>query len=307
MDHIFTFVLTKPVTTRPWFIFKIKGKDLPIHAIFDEKTLVFVGALGLLYLNSKTRLYAGAPLTSPLLMDLIIPYALLALFAMAGLNIMRYTKFKDKPVVLAMVITPLALMIFSALRGLDVFNFMLAYRAFNFVDIGLAVLAGISVAYLIKLAMVFAKKHKAFTALPVWIFVIFCMISIASLPLAYNNFEAFGIQEVTEDYEFDALNWTASVNISNISTDQRYADIISPYFNVSSDWTNIWRISKGGVVEGETIIMSEGWAEYGAQMSVFDRVEITSDVLDSIKDRGNVIYTGGPASNQIYVIVVTDP
>lgn len=299
------FMLTRPVTTRPWFIFRIKeSRGLPLYAVFDEKTLVLIGALGLLYLNSKTSIFTAAPMTTPRLLNMIVPYALLGILAVAGLNIIRYSRFPNKTIILATTITPLALMMFSALRGLDIFNFTLTYRAFNFIDIALAILVGVAVAYLIKLSIEFSRRHAALKAIPPPIFAIFCALCIASLPLAYSNLETFGIQEVTEEHEFEAMEWVASAGISNITTDQRYTDIIEPYFNVSGNMEEFWRLSKGSVKKGQNIMLSDNWTVMGAQMSILDRIVFSESMMEGLKNSGNVIYSGGPASSRITVIII---
>ncbi len=301
-----TILLCAPVTTRPWFIFKKKEEGVSLFEIFDEKVLFLLGCLGVLYANSRIHLFSNSPLTSPFLLKLILPYALLAVVALAGLNLMRYTRFKYRSVIIAMFMTPILLMVYSALRGLDLYNFTLAFRAYNFIDIPLAIVAGIGIVFLITSALRFAKKWKLAKPLPVVLFALFCGLCMASLPLAYNNFEAFGIQEVTYEYEFEALEWISDANVTSISTDQRYSHITTPYFGTDANITAIWRISKGNFEEGEYILISEEWTDIGAQMSFLGRVGFDQPTLDKLYQSGNVLYQGGPDGKMMVLVQVLD-
>ena len=133
------------------------------------------------------------------------------------------------------------------------------------------------------------------------IFIIFCA---ASLPLAYNNEEAFDVQEVTQDYEFTAMEWTANANISSVVTDQRYANIINPYFDIQVDWAGPWKMNGGGLTSGDVILTSLYWTDGGAQMYPLGRVTIGKERMDQLLDEWDVIYVGGPPGREMVIAVV---
>ena len=125
-----------------------------------------------------------------------------------------------------MFLAPICVMVFGILRGLNIFDFTLVYRSYNFIDIPLAIVVGVGVAYIFTRMSKFTIRHREFKALPLGIVVVVCILCAASLPLAYNNEKAFGIQEVTLEYEFEGLEWVSAANISAVTTDQRFGDII---------------------------------------------------------------------------------
>ncbi len=300
-------LISQPVSSKPWFILPSRDKqgNLSLFSLFDEKILIVVIGIGILYLNSQVSLFTSAPKTAGPLLNLMVPYFILALAGMAGFNLLRYSKFRYKTMIIAMFFAPLTLILFSFLRGLDVYNFTLAIRSYNFIDIPLAITAGIGTAYLIKLATGYARKHgRALLTIPVAIFMGFCLLSIMAIPLAYDRVEAFGIQEVSYEYELEAMEWVAGANITRISTDQRIRDIIGPYFDVRAEWDFPWRLERNRIGGGnETVMISEDWANIGAQMSILDRVVIEEKLFNSLLNQSNVIYSGGPDGHHIYVIM----
>ncbi|MCK4757476.1 MAG: hypothetical protein KAS67_03395 [Thermoplasmata archaeon] len=298
-------MISSPAMSKPWFFLPVRDKkgNLSIFALFDEKVLFVMIAMFILYINGKKSLFIGAPKTTGLLLDLMVPYFILAIIGMVGFNLLRYSKFKYKPVIIAMFLAPLILMAFSVFRGLDVFNFTLVFRAYNFIDIPLAIVSGMGAAYLIKLALDYTKDHgKALKIVPVSIFLAFCLLCVASIPLAYERVEAFGIQETTYDYEFEAMAWLADSNVTTISSDQRYMDIIGPYFNVTCDWTMPWILARGQTPEDTTILISDSWTDIGAQMNIMERVVISDERMDMLINRSSRIYCGGPEGNNMYVL-----
>ncbi|MCK5038968.1 MAG: hypothetical protein KAS16_07690 [Thermoplasmata archaeon] len=299
-------LISQPTTSKPWFVLPSRDKhnDLSLFALFDEKVMIVVIGIAILYLNSRVSLFASAPKTTGLLLNLMMPYFILAMAGMAGFNILRYSNFKYKTLMIAMFFAPLTLMVFSSLRGLDIYNFTLTIRSYNFIDIPMAITAGIGTAYLIKLATSYAKRHgRALMIIPVAIFTSFCLLSIMAIPLAYDRVEAFGIQEESYEYELDAMDWVAEANITAISTDQRIMDIIGPYFDIHAKWDLPWQLERGYIGSNETAMVSEDWTSIGAQIFIMERVVIEEGTFNTLLNRSNVVYSGGPSTNNIYIII----
>lgn len=298
-------ILSGTLQTKPWLLFgRKKDRQLTASCIFDEKVLVLILGIFVLYLNSKVQLFVGGPLTSGLLLKLLLPYLILIVLGMMGLNVIRYTRFQYRYLVVAMFLAPICVMIFAMLRGLDVFDFMLVYRSYNFIDIPLAVACGIGIAFLYSRAKEYSKKHRDFSAMPAGIFIVFCVLCVATVPLAYSNEKAFGIQEVTYEYEFEAMRWTSESGIGSVVTDQRYGDIINPYYNISADRTGPWRIKSYSLHEGERLFVSYYWEDGGAQMSILGRVVFDNQFIEQYFSGYDVLYVGGPQGREVVISIV---
>jgi hypothetical protein len=169
----------------------------------------------------------------------------------------------------------------------------------------MAVIVGIGAAYLFARMHKFTLRQREFKTLPVGVIAVVCLLCLASLPLAYNNEKAFGIQEITHVYEFEGLEWVASSNVSAVVTDQRYADIIEPYFGVKADRTGPWRMQRYDIKTGNVLLISNYWTEGGAQMSILGRVVFEESWLEDFYDdlNFNTVYNGGPEGRELVVSI----
>jgi hypothetical protein len=302
---VVTKLISETVQSKPWFFLgKEESKEVGWSSIFDEKVLVLIIGIGALYLNSKINIFTGGVMTSDTLLQLIFPYLILAVFGVIGFNVLRYSRFPQRHVIVGMFLAPLCVILFGVLRGLDIFNFTLVYRSYNFIDIPLAMFVGVGIAYIFSKLRTFSKGQKEFRALPVGVLVVFCILCTASLPLAYNNEAAFGIQEITYEYEFEGMNWASEGNVNSVITDQRYGDIISPYFGINADRTGPWKIRDNDLDSGDVVLLSNYWTDGGAQMSILGRVLFEESQVDEFLEHSDVIYVGGPNDREMVIVIV---
>jgi hypothetical protein len=137
--------------------------------------------------------------------------------------------------------------------------------------------------------------------LPAFAVAIFIILCAASLPLAYGGQETYGGQPITREYEMSAMNWTASCGIASISTDQRFGDIIEPYYGVEADATGPWKIKANQVGNNSFLLVSESWTRVGAQMHPLDNIMFTEGSMVEFLDGCNVCYSGGPQGERMIV------
>ncbi|MCK5024543.1 MAG: hypothetical protein KAR56_02890, partial [Thermoplasmata archaeon] len=302
---VFARLLSITVQTKPWFFI---GKDdentMKQGSIFDEKVLVLVIGIGILLANSKLRIFTGAQLTSDFFLNLIFPYLILTVLGLIGFNILRYSRFPRRYLLVGMFMAPLTVILFSMLRSLDVFGFMMVYRSYNFIDIPLAIVVGTGMAWIFKMTVVWSRKNKMFRALPAFGMIIFIIFCAASLPLAYNNEEAFDVQEITHEYELEAMEWAEAHNISSIYSDQRYCDIIGPYYNIQADRTGAWRMSHDELGQEKIVMASWYWTDGGAQFYPLGRIHFEQAEFQEYLDSWDVYYVGGPQGKEMVICFV---
>ena len=299
---VFARLLSITVQTKPWFFLgKNDENTLSLGSIFDEKVLVLIIGIGALLANSKLHIFTGAQMTSDLLLSLIFPYLVLAIVGLIGFNILRYTKFPRRYILIGMFMAPLTVMVFSMLRSLDVFGFMMVYRSYNFIDIPMAIVVGTGMAWILKTTIDWSRKNEIFRALPGIIMIIFMVFCAASLPLAYNNEKAFEVQEITYDYELEAMEWADGHNITSIYSDQRYSDIIEPYYNVEADRTGAWRMSHNELDHDKYMMVSWYWTDGGAQFYPLGRIYFEPAEFQECLDSWDVYYAGGPQGREMVI------
>ena len=302
---VFARLLSITVQTKPWFFLgKDDEKTVGLSSIFDEKVLVLVIGIGALFLNSKLHIFTGAQLTSDLLLNLIFPYLVLAVIGLMGFNVLRYSKFPRRYLLVGMFLAPLTVMIFSMLRSLDVFGFMMVYRSYNFIDIPMAIVVGVGMAYIFGKLLARSKDNKRFKVLPTLAMIIFICLSAASLPLAYNNEEAFDVQEITHEYELEAMEWADVHGISSMSSDQRYSDIMDPYYGIDADRTGAWRMNRDALDSEQFMLASWYWTDGGAQFYPLGRIYFDESSMTSQLDSWDVYYVGGSQGKEMVICFV---
>ena len=302
---VFSRLLSITVQTKPWFFLgKDDDKKVGIFSIFDEKVLVLVIGIGALFLNSKFNIFTGAQLTSGLLMSLILPYLVLAVVGLMGFNVLRYSKFPRRYLLVGMFLAPLTIMIFAMLRNLDVFGFMVVYRSYNFIDIPMAIVVGVGMAYIFGKLLALSRKNDMLKILPALSMIIFIGLSAASLPLAYNNEEAFDVQEITYEYELEAMQWADAHDISTMASDQRYSDIMDPYYGIDADRTGAWRMNRDGLESDQYLLASRYWTDGGAQFYPLGRIYFEESEMQETLDSWDVYYVGGPQGREMVICFV---
>ena len=91
-------LLTETAQSKPWFFVSRDKEDLGLSCIFDEKVLILVIGIGALYLNSRINIFVGGVMTSDTLLKLMLPYMMLAVIGLIGFNVLRYSRFSERSV-----------------------------------------------------------------------------------------------------------------------------------------------------------------------------------------------------------------
>lgn len=270
------------------------GWRLKSYKTFIPFLLLFL-SFCMLALNHYKRLFAGTVLTKAEFLYAMIPFFFLMFIILAGLIMMGTKKNRFRPLVFSMLFAPLTVMLFGIFKGLDPITFNLVYRAFDFLDFAFAIFAGIGIVFLIKAMS--KEKVKELIGLA---FIALCLLT---LPIAYNTEENFGVQDVTYEYEFKAMNWLEGRTESKVGTNQRLADILNPYFGVKCDNTLPFRIIYNKDYGSELLLIEDKWKDEGAQMYPAEPVIIKEKRFDSILEKNDLVYVSG-SEDKIYVVSV---
>ncbi len=258
-------------------------------------------ALGVLLLNERTSLFAGALRTQTGLLPVLVAAAVLAAFAFVGYQLVRRTVNRANDLVLAMLIAPTALVLFGFLRGLDFVSQALVYRSFDFLDYGLAVLAGIGFAAA-------WGRLRGSRAARVALAAVFLGALLATTPMAYSSQAVFGVENVTTPAEFEALSVLASLHPVNVTTDQRLADVAAWWFGLRTDKSLPLVLRDNGSVSGhDYALVLERWTSVGAQEHPSPNVVLPVSVLDRFLAEHRVVYVAGLPGDRIFIVQVVTP
>lgn len=287
-----------------------KPRKKPKNVIFNKTLLV--PAIGLIFIlvNHYRALFPGTFRTPTSLLKVLIPYLLLIAIALIGLNVVSSRKTKYRPFIAALILTPFLIIMYALLKGFDAFTFILVYRSYDFIDFGLAICAGIGAGYLIKNISNFLTKGntKSKAAFPIKaaLSIIFLIICLLTVPLAYNGEEFYKIQDSTYQNEFLAMNWV-SENASNyeVSSSERLSDIMAPYFDINSNQELPWRLRHGRSIESNTVLfMEDRWTSQGAQMTPMEPFLINKTAFASTINQNDLIYSNSGSNNAIFIVKV---
>ncbi|HKZ99170.1 MAG TPA: hypothetical protein VJ326_06240 [Thermoplasmata archaeon] len=292
---VLTFLLArawKPARARPGRSFAT-----PSARTFVVPAIAFGGIL----VNAGTGVFAGAASTRPLLLGVVLPGFLgLAMFAVVGWQGLRRTTNRANDLVLAVLAAPTALVIFGFLRGLDPLSLAIVYRAFDFMDLALAPLAGIGMAILVARM---PSRRLAGAVLGV----VFAASLVATTPLAWDTQAALGVENVTTPEEFRAFEILAGLGAVNVTTDQRLADIAEWWFGIAGDPSLPVRLADGEPVEAaDYAVLLERWTSVGAQVHPAPNVVLERDDIDAFLASNRIVYSAGRPGDRVWIVRIVD-
>jgi hypothetical protein len=287
-----------------------KVRKKPKNMVINKTLLVPIVGVAFIVLNVYEPIFEGTFRTPTALLRLLIPYILLLGVALVGLNVVASRKNQYRPFIASLILAPFLIIIYAFLKGFDAFTFILVYRSYDYIDFGVAICAGIGAAFLIKNITNFLSKGKpeSKVVFPVKaaLSITFIVICLATVPLAYNGENFYGIQDSTYQNEFVAMTWL-SENASEyqVGTSERLSDIMAPYFDIQSDQTLPWQLRHNRTIPTGKLLFMEGkWTSIGAQMTPMEPFKIKQTTFDSTINTNNLIYANSGGHTDIYIIKV---
>ncbi|MEW5937432.1 MAG: hypothetical protein AB1665_06415 [Candidatus Thermoplasmatota archaeon] len=297
-------ILSLPALSKPWFLVDVSPGRISSALLFDEKSLAVLICFGVLALNSRILVFQGTILTTTALLIGVLPLVPLALLAIAGYNLIRYSAMQERGAVAAMALAPIVLLVFSIARGLDPFSFALAYRAVDYLDPFLALGAGVGLAFLMALA------GRRWAARKAWRFsmravtcLAFVLLLAASASLAYSGDRLYGVRNDTDPHEFTAGVWASEHGLEPISTNSRLYEIYAPYFELSCDSTLPYRLREGMEASGHALVLSDEWTSLGAQGFFSSRIVVPEQRFNEALDGGHKVYSAGHEGAGIHIVM----
>jgi hypothetical protein len=247
--------------------------------------------------NASTSLFVGTTATSPAFLQGMPSLLVLAALCIGGFVLVRRTTNRMGDLVVAMLVAPIALILFGFFRGLDPLGQVLVYRAFDFLDYALAVLVAV--------AFVAAWSVLQMRPLRVLIAVGFLAALLATTPMAWNTPAVLGVQNVTTSEEFHALALIASLGAHRIATDERLADVASWWFGLSADASFPLKLRDNASLGGaDYALVLERWSTAGAQIHPAPNLILAPRTIASFLAANRVMYAGGPAGDRVFVVQV---
>src|SRR5207237_4849205 len=236
-------------------------------------------ALGffLLLTNSTVVLFVGTIRTPPAFFLTLPALFVFASFAIVGLQMVRRTTNRTNDLVVAMLVAPVALILFGFLRGLDPSGLLFVYRAFDFMDYAFAVLVGVAFTASWKVLRVSRASRGALLAG-------FVVALLSTTPMAWNTPEVFGVQNVTTSDEFQALALLGSLGARNVTTDQRMADVGRMWFGYVAHPDLPQKLQDHASLAGAGYaLVLERWPTIGGQIHPAPTIVLAPESLAAVR------------------------
>ncbi len=253
---------------------------LGARGLINGKGLVILGAGLLVVANLRRSIFPGTATTSPALLAVTLAYLPLAFFSLAGFEIARASGSRIRIAVVALIVVPLASMVFALLRGLDPISFTLLYRSFDFLDFGAAICLGMVGASSI---FVSSRRRKVVGGL-----LLSCLF--LTLPAAFLTQATFGVRNFTTPAEIASLEHFAHLPPMPEASDQRYAEILASYWSRGAEGTLPLDLEAGRTSNATYLLVAEDWTTAGAEMYPLPRVVIPGRELGSLIGAKDIIY-----------------
>jgi hypothetical protein len=241
--------------------------------------------------NARRAVFPGTLPTTPFLLVLLVPLAVLAAPAVGGWRILRTTASGGRPAA-PLALAALAVIAFALLRGLDPLSFALVYRTVDFLDFAWAGLVGVAL-----LARPVSRRRRAVLG------TVFLAALLATLPLAFAGQAVFGVENGTTEGEFAALLHADRTAVGMLGGDQRLAAIAAWYFAANASGTAPLRLARGdSLASFGLVVAEERWLGPGAQVHPLPNVVLSPAAWDDLM-ANHVVYAGGPTGDGVVLVV----
>jgi hypothetical protein len=263
---------------------RVPGAKKRWSLVFDEKLAYPIGAVILLLINYRTNIFVGTIQTKPALLTQLIFYFILIMICVVGFNLIRHFHNNFRPVAMAFILAPFSMMVFAFLRGLDPLSFLLMYRSFPYMAFGVAMCAGVGMAFITSL-----RRNRAFKTTIVAGFVALLLLS---LPLGYNSEQMYDVENATAQYEFEAMTRIHLAGAEYLGTDQRIWTVMNSYFFQTGDGWFPDTLDKGqSLSRYDFLLILDLWTTQGAQRYPLPNLVLEPEELARLQEDNNVIYS----------------
>jgi len=261
---------------------------------------ILVPAIGILVVlgNARNGLFAGAVGTQFGLLQMLPAIGVLAAFAVGGYQLARRTTNRINDLVVAMLVAPVALILFGLLRGLDPESLLILYRSVDFLDYAFAILIGVAFVAAWRWLGPWRPAKAALVAG-------FLAALLSTTPMAWDTPAVFGVDNVTTPHEFRALALLASFGARNVTTDQRLADVGAMWFGYATDSSLPVKLRDNASFGSfQYALVLERWTTVGAQLHPAPNLVISSVILSNFLTANRIVYTAGPPGDRIFILLL---
>ncbi|MFC7071755.1 sodium/phosphate symporter [Halovenus rubra] len=302
------------VLTRPPFFGDLAAKPglfvawviiLGSLAVFLRKAsptlqrLTFVVPLGVAFavtaVNAVFDVFPGTASTHPRLLVYLGPLVVLAVLMVWGVPL-AFDNHDIGPVVLALVLAPLAFVSFALTAGLSPEYNLFARRGQTFGHFTITVVGVLSVGG-------FAWTADRHSVLKLGIPLCLLAAILVSTPLAFAGPPVLPYEPTVTDAEFESVTFAETHIEGAWTSDDKPTRVARNYYDADAPRSAAIAWLQGGAVPACPTLVRDTWMTVGAQAYPSDPIPVDVRILQKFSTTSQIIYDGGTTDNsQRFVI-----
>jgi hypothetical protein len=234
--------------------------------------------------------YTQGYASNVLLMGLI--YGVIVAFGWYGLELITKSNSRHRAIPIGLLLPVLTLFLFVFTSGFDLDGHKIFYRTFDYADISLAIGAGVAIAYIAKTRF---RQAVAFGL---------TIVLLCSFPFGFATGVLLGDRHDSQEYEVDALGWVYDCygGSTQVRSDERLSYNARALYDYGKDPYLPSRLASEDPSAPRVVnILLEEWTVIGVNDYPRGHPVLDQDYVDSVLAASNVLYVGGPETNNIVV------
>lgn len=261
-----------------------------------------VGLLGfgVLALNAVQPLFPSMSSTPPLLLVLVAPLTVLAALMIWGLPIV--VRSNHGPLVLALLIAPLAFIGLSLSAGLSPQYFHLVQRTQTFVHLGTVIIAAMATFVLYDRAQDWPQPIS--TAVKIGLPVTLVVVAVVTIPIAFVGLEAVSYQGTTTEAEFSTVTFASTAIPEPWTSDDHITRVEGNYYGSehNSGPEPVYNWLHGGPPPVCPTVAEDSWTTVGAQLFPAPPERLTDERYADWQADNDLVYVTGAGDDRLVVV-----
>lgn len=259
---------------------------------------VGLGLFILVLLDYSGYIFPYSPSASGTYLLLAASSAFVLSLAWYGAEIAMETKTLHRAVLMALAISPIAVLGFVLASGFTLSSQKLFYRSFDFIDFFIFLGAAVGMVALR------AGRRRIYPIISAAL-----VLSLAvSFPFAYETGNLLGVRHDTQGYEIDAVEWIRDhAAHPKLISDERIGYIGLSVANLTKYSSLPHYLSENFSIDLQLIcLIEDSWTTEGVNDYPFGKFVLSESRYDLTLMAADVYYLGGPASDRLIMFSISE-
>lgn len=272
--------------------------DMKRHSKLTFAPFVGIGLFILVLLDYSGFIFPYSPSASRFYLLLAASSAFVLSLAWYGAEVTMETKPLYRAVLMALALSPIAVLGFVLVSGFTLSSQKLFYRSFDFIDFFIFLGAAVGIVTLR------AGRRRMYPIISAAMIVLLAI----SFPFAYETENLLGVRHDTQGYEIDAVEWiTGHAASPKLISDERIGYIGLSIADLTKYSSLPQYLSKNLSIALElTCLIEDSWTTEGVNDYPFGKYVLPESNYTLTLSASNVYYLGGSAGDRLIVFSMSE-